>query len=204
MQAEPSPGGMRLAFLTYVQGEGSGSGRGALLVTDDATRPLEFRCTSPIKPNPLQRMLYGETLRSYIAADLVGEPLLAAVQEKPFVILVKEPLFLKLRSKIDLRMVCIRRQGEQISTVINEDNGRSRDEQSLLTCASGRFQPLTVTGPTGHAGEFEHSLAVLRYVFSDIDLMEPFDRMAKVIAELDRQEGSGAQEPKSAQSAKSQ
>src|SRR5271156_3836994 len=169
MQAESSSGGVKLAFLTYVQVDGNGSGRGALLVTDDATRPLEFRCTSPIKPNPLQRMLYGQTLRSYIAADLVGEPLLSATQEKPYVVLVKEPLFLKLRSKIDVRMVCLRRQGEQISAVVSEEHGRSREEPSLLSCASGRFQPLTVTGPAGHAGEFETSLEVLRFVFSDTD-----------------------------------
>ena len=85
---EDSPQAVKLGFLSYVQASGSNAGRGALLVTDDGTRPVEFRCTSPIKPNPLQRMLYGDTLRSYITVDLVGEPLLSAVQEKPVILLV--------------------------------------------------------------------------------------------------------------------
>lgn len=169
---------VKLGFLTYVQAEDGNSGRGALLVTDEATRPLEFRCTTPIKPNPLQRMLYGQTLRSYIAADLVGEPLLKATEEKPFVVLVREPMFLTLRSKVNFRIACLRRQGEEISAVVSEDQTRSRVEPSLLNCASGRFQPLTVSGVPGHDGELQTALDVLRPIFSETDLLEPFDRIA--------------------------
>jgi len=194
---------VKLAFLTYVQAEDSDSGRGALLVTDEATRPLEFRCTTPIKPNPLQRMLYGQTLRSYIAADLVGEPLLGATEEKPFVVLVREPLFLALRPKIRFRMACLRRQGEQINAAISDDRPRTREEPSLLTCDSGRFQPLTVTGVPGHDGELQSSLDVLRPIFSQTDLLEPFDRIAKVVAELNRQESGGAEPTKPKQPPKS-
>lgn len=203
MAEDSSSQGVKLAFLTYVQSEDSSSGRGALLVTDDATRPLEFRCTTPIRPNHLQRMLYGQTLRSYIAADLVGEPLLGAIEEKPYVVLVREPLFLTLRSKTKLRMVCLRRQGEQISAVISEGQTGSRGEPSLLSCASGRFQPLTVTGVPGHAGELETALEVLRPIFSETDLLEPFDRIAKVVAELDRVEGGGAEAQRPKQPPKS-
>jgi hypothetical protein len=72
--------GLRIAFLSYVETEKGLAGRGAALVTDHVTKPLEFRCTSPIKPNPVQRTLYGETLRSYIAIDLVGQPLIGATR----------------------------------------------------------------------------------------------------------------------------
>jgi hypothetical protein len=195
MPEESSAPSVRLAFLTYVQSGDSNTGRGAVLVTDDATRPLEFRCTTPIKPNALQRMLYGQTLRSYIAADLVGEPLLSAIQEKPYVVLVREPLFLTLRSKTNHRIVCLRRQGEQISAAIGERQTGSREEPSLLSCASGRFQPLTVTGVPGHGGELETALEVLRPIFSETDLLEPFDRIAKVVAELERQESGGIEVP---------
>lgn len=185
--------GVRLAFLTYIQGDDNNPGRGAVLVTDDGTRPLEFRCTTPIKPNAFQRMLYGQTLRDYIAVDLVGEPLLHAIQERPHVVLVREPLFLKLRSKVDLRMVCLRRQGEQVSAVVSDGQAKYGEEPSLLSCASGRFQALTVTGPPGHADELETSLEMLRPIFSETDLLEPFDRISKVVAELDRQETGGAE-----------
>jgi len=201
---DSSPQDVRLAFLAYVQAPDSSSGRGALLVTDEATRPLEFRCTTPIKPNSLQRMLYGKTLRSYIAADLVGVPLLGAIQEKPSVVLVREPLFLKLRARVNFRMVCLRRQGEQISAAVDGGQSGSPDEPALLSCISGRFQPLTVTGPPDCNSELDAALEVLRPIFSEADLLEPFDRIEKVVAELDRQEvggGSGAARSKQPASA---
>lgn len=194
---ESSPQGVKLGFLTYVQPTGSSYGRGALLVTDDGTRPLEFRCTSSIKPNPLQRMLYGQTLRSYITVELVGEPLLSASQEKPLVLLVREPLFLSLRPKIKVNMVCLRRQGEQISALIDEQESRNAEQPSILNCASGRFQPLTVTAAPDHNGELESALEILRPIFSGIDLLEPFDRIEKVVAELDRQENGATEKPTS-------
>jgi hypothetical protein len=196
MPEDSSSQGVRLAFLAYVQAQDSNSGRGALLVTDEATRPLEFRCTTPIKPNSLQRMLYGNTLRSYIAADLVGVPLLGAIQEKPSVVLVREPLFLKLRAKANFCMVCLRRQGEQISAVVGDGHSVIPGEPTLLNCASGRFQPLTITAPPDHVSELDAALEVLRPIFSDADLLEPFDRIEKVVAELDRQEvGAGTARP---------
>lgn len=196
MQQDSSPQGVRLGFLSYVQGKDNGSGRGALLVTDDATRPLEFRCTTPIKPNTLQRMLYGQTLRSYITADLVGEPLLRAVQDKPLVLLVREPLFLKLRPKIDICLVCIRRQGEQISDALSDAHLDTEKEPRILNCATGRFQPLTVTSADDHAAELDTALDLLRPIFSTSDLLEPFDRMDKVVAELDRQEDGSTEKPR--------
>jgi hypothetical protein len=196
MPGDSASQGVKLAFLTYVQGQDNGAGRGALLVTDEATRPLEFRCTTPIQPNALQRMLYGQTLRSYIAGDLVGRPLLDAVQEKPSVILVMEPLFLNLRAKTGISMVCLRRQGEQISAVVGESGGPLGGEPALLNCASGRFQPLTVTGPPNESGELEATLEILRPIFSGTDLLEPFDRIEKVVAELNRQEGGATEKSK--------
>ena len=105
--------GLRLAFLSYVEIEKGLSGRGAALVTDHVTKPLEFRCTTPIRPNPVQRTLYGATLRPYIAVDLVGVSLIEAIQEKPQVVIVQDSSFLDLRPKIPYYMVCIAKQGEQ-------------------------------------------------------------------------------------------
>lgn len=184
---------VRLAFLSYVEAQGAASGRGALLVTDDATRPVEFRCTTSIQPNTLQRVLYGDTLRSYIAADLVGKPLLDAIQEKPSVILVREPLFLTLQRRVDGRIICVRRQGEQLSAAV--DNGNSHGEPTLLTCSSGRFQALTVVSAPECAADLDAALEVLRPIFSVADLLEPFERIEKVVAELNRQEDRGGDRP---------
>src|SRR5713226_6672745 len=160
--------GLRLAFLSYVETEKGLAGRGAALVTDHVTKPLEFRCTTPIKPNPVQRTLYGETLRSYIATDLVGHPLIDAIQEKPQVVIVQDLSFLDLRPKIPHYLVCLGKQGEQFrASSMNHPKQESADP-GLLVCDSGKFQPLTSITHWKYSSELPAILEVLRPVFAAV------------------------------------
>ena len=68
-----------LAYIILADVE-DGVLRGGILVTDAHGKPVEFRCTSPIRPNAVQRTLYGGTLMPHIAVELVGVPLVHAVQ----------------------------------------------------------------------------------------------------------------------------
>ena len=63
----------RLAFLGY--SEFDKGYRGGILVTDEWGKRVEFRCTAPVRPNPVQRTLYGRTLLPHIAVELIGAPL---------------------------------------------------------------------------------------------------------------------------------
>jgi len=69
-----------VAFVTLTEVEDDVF-RGGILVTDSSGKPVEFRCTSPIRPNAVQRTLYGGTLMPHIAVELVGE-VLPLVQTK--------------------------------------------------------------------------------------------------------------------------
>ena len=185
---EPAHEGLRLAFLSYVETEKGLAGRGAALVTDYVTKPLEFRCTTPIKPNPVQRTLYGETLRSYIAVDLVGHPLIDAIQEKPQVVIVQDMSFLDLRPKIPYYLVCISKQGEQFRTPSALSAEQDTTDPAVLVCDSGKFQPLTSMTHWKHQEDLRAILDVLRPVFAVVDLLEPFARIEKAVAEVDRQQ----------------
>ena len=180
--------GLRIAFLSYVETEKGLAGRGAVLVTDHVTKPLEFRCTTPIKPNPVQRTLYGETLRSYIAVDLVGHPLIDAIQEKPQVVIVQDVSFLDLRPKIPYYLVCLGKQGEQFRAPSMNHPKQESTDPGVLVCDSGKFQPLTSITHWKHSSELTAILDVLRPVFAVVDLLEPFARIEKAVAEVDRQQ----------------
>src|SRR5437899_2076529 len=64
---------INLGFLTVVH-EPSGY-LGGYLVTNQWSRPLEFRLTSAVQPNRIQQILYGSTLQSYVCADLIAKSL---------------------------------------------------------------------------------------------------------------------------------
>lgn len=91
-----------IAFLDVAILEEGKAFRGGILVTDINTYPLEFRITTPIRPTPLQTILYGRILKDYIYTELVAIPLLKGIRSKPeFVFVISEQL-LNVRSKIHL------------------------------------------------------------------------------------------------------
>ena len=75
----------KVALLGYLEFDNSASYRGAILVTDDWGKPLEFRCTPPVKPTAVQRTLYGSTLTPHLLVALIAKPLMDALNEEPAV-----------------------------------------------------------------------------------------------------------------------
>jgi hypothetical protein len=51
---------LTLAFISSLNFNNDNILRGAMLVTDEHTKPLEFRVTALIQPTELQRTLYGD------------------------------------------------------------------------------------------------------------------------------------------------
>src|SRR3990172_5492533 len=127
-----------MAFKDYERGY-----RGGLLVTDSRGKPLEFRCTSPIRPNQVQRILYGRTLMPYLAVQLIGVPLLSSVAEKPNIIVVNFDVFLDLREFVQQPVLFVRRQGETFGSTTGTEN-RPVHQPVLIECEGARFDPIVV------------------------------------------------------------
>jgi hypothetical protein len=112
---------IKLLFLcskTFEQGKAT---RGAFLLTDIETKPIEFRCTSPVRPTELQATLYGGIMEQHIKVDLIGLPLIGAVHEQPSIILCEETIFLNIRAKIDVPMLFITSE-EKLSLIKNVED----------------------------------------------------------------------------------
>ena len=97
-----------IAFLDLANFEDGVAVRGGCLVTDALTRPLEFRVSGPIRPTSIQKVLYGDTMHEYICNDLVGLPMLNALESTVDMILVRDAEFLKLRLKVDRPVLWVR------------------------------------------------------------------------------------------------
>jgi hypothetical protein len=95
----------QLGFLGVVNLAGTGF-VGGLLVTNQLGRPLEFQCTTPVKPNRTQEILYGPTLNSFVCAELIGKTLFERLQVKPQLIVSDQPEMLALRTVVALP-VCL-------------------------------------------------------------------------------------------------
>ncbi|MDR0521385.1 MAG: hypothetical protein LBH00_05980 [Planctomycetaceae bacterium] len=63
-----------LGFLTVIDQHPAGL-IGGYLVLNPAARPLEFLCTTPVQPDKIQEILYGETLLPFLCGEKIAKTL---------------------------------------------------------------------------------------------------------------------------------
>jgi hypothetical protein len=174
---------VKLMFLASQSFDSGKAVRGAFLLTDGATKPLEFRCTSPVRPSNLQVVLYGKVLEHHMIVELIGKPLIEQVREKPDIIIVKEKTFLELRPQIDLPLVQLTKE-EGIDFSSETDDG-SRFQ--LLQSKSGRFDPIILTTHHEFNEDKQFARDTLSEIFNSYDLTEPFNRIEFALEQVQAQ-----------------
>src|SRR6266700_637974 len=167
----------KVAFLGYLELDNGASYRGAILVTDDWGKPLEFRCTAPVKPTAVQRTLYGSTLMPHVLVALIAKPLIDALIEEPVAVLVSESMFLDLRHNVDVPVVRVRRQGNEVK-VTAEDDGQT-NQIFVMDCESGRFDPVIVEAHWKFPDDTNSCAVLLKELFGRWDVIDPSDRLHK-------------------------
>ncbi len=150
---------LHLGFLRVISIEAGYVG--GLLVTNRIGRPLEFQCTTPIRPNRTQEVLYGPTLESYLYCEVLGRTLLDRIAVKPDIILVDQPELLSLR--------------ENCSSPLLQ-----------LHASSSKHGTCVLDSVTVHEGYDEDLAAVDRLrklIPASADLIEPLDRVKEALTE---------------------
>jgi hypothetical protein len=156
----------RLGFLAAVDDAERGV-VGGLLITNHFGRPLEFQCTTPVKPNRTQQILYGPTLRSYVMAEIVGKTLVEKVGVKPHLVLVESPDLFELRQHVALPVAALWR-GEPPA---DDDSTRLKLGQQWLEF------------PADHAKDMADVRQRAAQLPATADLQEPFERIREALSE---------------------
>ena len=187
MNPHQEKSGLLLGFLSLYETSNHDGYLGAILVTDLQGIPQEFRCTHPVKPTTLQKPLYGDTLESYIGVNLCGIPLIESIQNKPSLVVVNKDFLLGVRSGSPGPTVFIRRAGEAIE-IKTIGGSESKSKRERIDCSSGRFQPVVIIPHYEYADDINSAKEILERVFTYLDPIEPFERMAKAIEVLGKQD----------------
>lgn len=159
---------LKLGFLTTIECP-DGALIGGLLVTNHFGRPLEFQCTTPVKPNRTQEVLYGPTLIPFLLGEVIGQTLVEKMNVKPNLILVEQEQALELQNHISIP-VAILSDVEQIF----EENADYICEQ----VGQNRLR-FDAAHQTGRAAIESTS----KKIPADADLGEPFDRVREALNE---------------------
>lgn len=157
----------RLGFLTAVR-IGAGGHVGGLLVTNRQGRPLEFQCTTPVRPNRTQEILYGPTLLPFVLGELIGKTLVERVGVKPELLLVDSEEFLNIREHVAM----------PVGWVPNDESSRA-DESKEATL--GRQKKIRVH--PDFEGDLDAVGKAAEAVPADADLLEPFERIREALKE---------------------
>ncbi|MEM9808478.1 MAG: hypothetical protein AAF959_24725 [Cyanobacteria bacterium P01_D01_bin.56] len=166
----------KIGFLGGFRFEDGASTRGAMLVTDHDLKPAEFRVTAPVKPNSLQKMLYGELLDEHIYIKLLGVPLLNALEQKPDVVIVSENIFLGLNQEQGIPTVCLLNEEESLipKGVPNK----------TITSETQNYPSVKVSISNNLTKQLEDISSELQVIFRSRNLMEPFYRLHKACTDL--------------------
>jgi hypothetical protein len=124
-----------IGFLTVLH-ESTGY-MGGYLVTNQWGRPLEFRLSTAVQPNRVQQVLYGETLKPYICADLIGRTLVEKTATPAQIILTDTEVALDLRLRLEAPLAWIAPPGtpaRSSSPALNPCPCPNRAAQGLIFC----------------------------------------------------------------------
>lgn len=159
---------LHLGFLRIV--ETPAGDVGGMLVTNRLGRPLEFQCTTPVRANRTQEILYGPTLRPFLHSELIGKTLVDRLQVRPDLILIDQPSVLELRTLIEIPMACL----VDVETSALPDQTRvSLGNQSVHVHRD-------------HPADSEAIALQSRHITSDADLSEPLNRVTEALMEATR------------------
>lgn len=192
---EPKPRNC-LGFLTVLECPRDGL-FGGYLALDFRGRPLEFRCTAPIKPNRAQQILYGATLDDYLYGEQIGKTLLTGCKNTPLVVCTNQSSVLAVRELIDTPVALVEAPEEQPdvapsnpATTPPGDGGKT-----------WRLHAAHAPGPPQHfhlghnrlftpvAADATRIAERLAELPDGFDLVEPFARIREAIEEARRAGG---------------
>jgi hypothetical protein len=165
-----------VGFLGYREFDDGEAYRGAILVTDEWGKPLEFRCTAPVRPTQLQRTLYGKSLLPHVLTELIGAPLISAVREKAQLILIADEAYFDVRHKVSIPVIRVTRPTGGSKAKQDE---QAKSKSLLLQSASGKFTQIEVEAHWKFPADLDSSGDRLRDLFGRWDLTEPFQRLAE-------------------------
>jgi hypothetical protein len=182
-----------LGFLTVVDHPQHGL-CGGYLVLNGCGRPLEFHCTSPIKPNRAQQILYGPTLEPFLYGEQIGQTLVAKAKAETLVVCTDRVPVLAVRPHIVSPVALV-----VVSPCLSDSS--ASDVQAAVPITTRRTDSAhPISPPLLHFRVGCNELAVpddceqdrqlilerIGRLADSFDLAEPFQRIREAIEEAQR------------------
>ena len=173
-------------FLGYMSIEGNeGTIRGVALITDTRGIPKEFVRTDPLRPEALDRILYGDSFTSYAKQSLILENLLDAVSNDPQLWLCNDEEILEPLRKVSRIKTLMLEESPHVPLDAAGHIETSAEPNVYLIQAYRNGAPLRAEFPEGtRSDEVEQSALILTEAGETMNILEPFTRLQKALSYL--------------------
>ncbi|WP_051654777.1 hypothetical protein [Persephonella sp. IF05-L8] len=161
---------MRIAYINFYSVENLF--RAGVLITDESTKPVEFRITSDLNIDKLQEILYGDTLHEILFREKFSIQLLLSMQEDYDFVLTKEKSLLNIRKDIGKPIVHIQKYDHFMP-----NNRRSHKVINITE----RYEPLYITISKEDENKLIGIAHKLQEIYRNFNIMEPFKRIENAI-----------------------
>ena len=188
-----------LGFLTVIDHPQHGL-CGGYLVLNRCGRPLEFHCTTPIKPNRAQEILYGPTLKPFLYGEQIGQALLSKSKSETLLICTDQEAALAVSDYTEVPVVLVLSHaapptaetpridhastaGDRAAEVTRRLDAAHPGSPVLYCFGLGRNE---LALPDGSAEKSKQIAERLGGLAESFDLSEPFSRIREAIEEAER------------------
>jgi hypothetical protein len=170
-----------IGFLTVIDHESLGL-MGGYLVLNLLGRPLEFHCTTPLKANRAQQILYGPTLEPYLYGEQIGHTLVSKASIVPLAVCTDAQAALALREHVEMPVVLVGSR-TTASSSLRIDSPHAAGGPALLQFQLGKND---VAIEARRGDDKQRVTATLASAAESFDLAEPFGRIRDAIEEAQR------------------
>ncbi len=141
---------------------------GGLLVTNHLGRPLEFQCTTPVRANRTQQILYGPTLEPFIYSELIGKTLFERLSVKPQLLIVAQDTVLDVRRQIEIPVICLIESGDK----------KDLPDELRVSLGKQSFQM-----HSEFTEDLERISVAQKRIPAEADMLEPLERVQDALKE---------------------
>lgn len=187
-KATPEPS---FGFLSTLESPDYGYFGGYLIISP-LGRPVEFHCTSPVRPSRAQEILYGPTLQPYLLGEQISGALLHAAKSSPRVVLTDTAAMLAARAQASSPMALVLPRELLNADSTSAQNTTEGFASNAAVSRLRHFEGLIEAGdyelllPAGFEAEKHAILEFVTVLSQHVDLSEPFGRIHDAIREAQR------------------
>lgn len=165
------PKSQTLGFVTVTESAELGL-CGGYLVLNTVGRPIEFHCTSPVKPNRAQEILYGPTLRPFLLGEQIAGTLVGKGKSQPLCLVTDNEFVAAVRMQSEIPTALVLPAGTELPNPALWMSFHLRDIRLAI------WKQFSEDEQSIH----EHVEKHLEHV----DLLEPFTRIREALEEAQK------------------